>query len=49
VDYQTGDLVKLGIVARPRIIQQLSVRVFAMNFSIDEEGNEKIGQLQVSP
>jgi hypothetical protein len=49
VDYRIGDVVRLGINAKPRLQTQLGVRVFGMSFNIDEEGNEKIGALQVSP
>jgi hypothetical protein len=49
VDYNVGDLVKLGVVAKPRVNIRSDVRVYGMSFSIDDEGNEKIGTLKVSP
>lgn len=49
VDYDIGDQVSFSAVAPPRIQIAQQVRVFGMQFTIDEEDNERIGQLQIYP
>lgn len=49
VEYNLGD--QVGFVAKqpPRISIDQQVRVFGISVSIDAEGNERLGQLQISP
>lgn len=50
VDYNVSDRVYLSANYPPRIkIQGQAVRLFGMTVDVDDEGNEKLGQLQVSP
>lgn len=50
VDYGLGKVVEFSAKKGTRInIQRQKVRVFGMNVSITNEGNEKLGQLQVTP
>lgn len=49
VDYGLGDQVYLTAVRPPRVlIQNQAVRVFGLDINIDDEGNEKLGALQLS-
>lgn len=50
VDYTIGDYVYFSAVHKPRVnIIKEGVRVFGMTVSEDAEGNEVLGQLQLSP
>jgi hypothetical protein len=50
VDYGLGDQVYLTAKYPPRIqISNQAVRVFGMDITIDDEGNERLGALQLSP
>lgn len=49
VDYRVGDQVKLVAKHAARLNVNTGVRVFGMNVSIDEEGNERLGALSLSP
>lgn len=50
IDYGLGDQVYLTAKYPPRIsISNQAVRVFGMDITIDDEGNEKLGALQLSP
>jgi hypothetical protein len=50
VDYGLGDQIYLTARYRKRLsIQNQAVRVFGMEIDIDENGNEKLGPLQVAP
>ena len=50
IDYGLGDQVYLTAEYLPRIqIQNQAMRVFGMDITIDDEGNEKLGALQLSP
>lgn len=49
VEYDIGDQVSLVAQQPPRISIEKQVRVFGISVAIDPEGNEKLGQLQVSP
>jgi len=50
VDYNLGDQVYLTAKYPPRIkISNQAVRVFGFDINIDDEGNEKLGALQLSP
>jgi hypothetical protein len=49
-DYGIGDQVYLTAYYPPRVsIQNQAVRVFGMDITIDDNGNETLGPLQVSP
>lgn len=47
VDYNIGDQVKFRAFKSPRIDENGTFRIFGINVSIDEEGNETIGELQI--
>jgi len=47
VDYNIGDQVQFRAIKEPRIDESGAFRIFGMNVSIDEEGNENIGELQI--
>jgi hypothetical protein len=56
VDYDLGDRVYMRAILPPRVNVQnaagtgpLGVRVFGMGVSIDDNGMERLGQLQLSP
>ena len=50
VDYNIGDKVYFSANWPPRVsIHKQAVRVFGISMTIDEEGNERPGPLQVSP
>lgn len=50
VDYDLGDKVYFSARTARRVsIQKQGVRVFGINVGINDDGNEEIGQLQVSP
>jgi hypothetical protein len=50
IDYGLGDQVYLTAKYPPRLsLSNQAVRVFGMDITIDEEGNEKLGALQLSP
>lgn len=49
VDYNIGDQVRFVARRKPRINIDQQVRIFGMQIGIDDEGNENLGQLQVSP
>lgn len=50
VDYDIGDLVYLTAKHGARInVQGQAMRIFGLSVTITEEGNEQIGQLQLSP
>lgn len=49
VDYDLGDQVGFVAYQEPRISINQQVRIFGISVSIDAEGNEKLGQLQVTP
>ena len=50
VDYIIGDKVYLTAYSKGRIdIRNQGIRIFGINVEIDDDGNEKIGQLQTSP
>ena len=50
IDYGLGDQVYLTAVYPPRIqIYNQALRVFGLDIQIDDEGNERLGALQLSP
>lgn len=50
VDYNVGDRVRLSAVFGKRIkIDNFPVRIFGINVDINDDGNERISSLQVSP
>lgn len=50
VDYREGDQIRVTAKQPPRVdIRNEAVRVFGFSVDIDENDNEKIGQLQLSP
>lgn len=50
VDYGLGDQVRFTAKWPPRInIENQAVRVFGLGVTIDDNGNEKLGQLQFAP
>jgi hypothetical protein len=49
VDYNIGDQVKFVARHLPRVSVNQQVRVFGIALDIDEEGNEKLSQLQIYP
>ena len=50
VDYDVGDMIQFTAIKRPRVVvEQQAVRVFGINLTITEEGNEKLDTLQVTP
>jgi len=50
VDYIVGDKVYLTAYTKGRIdIRNQGIRIFGISVDIDDDGNEKIGQLQTSP
>lgn len=49
VEYDLGDQVRFVAQQPPRISINQQVRVFGISVSIDAEGNEKLGQLQIYP
>jgi hypothetical protein len=50
VDFDSGDIVQFSAIKPPRIaINQQKVRVFGMQVNITDEGNEKLGQLALTP
>lgn len=50
VDYGIGDKVVFTALKAPRVdIRGQAVRIYGMNISITDEGNEKLSSLQISP
>lgn len=49
VDYRVGDQVALVARRLPRLDVNQQVRIFGMEVGIDEEGNERLGQLSLYP
>lgn len=50
VDYDLGGKILVSAYKAPRLdLQNQAMRVFGMNFSITNEGNEKLGALAVTP
>ena len=50
VDYDVGDIVYFSANWPPRVdIRNQGIRIFGISMTIDEEGNERPGPLQVSP
>jgi hypothetical protein len=50
VDYREGDQVRISADSEKRgTISKQAVRVFGIKVSLDDNGNESIGQLQVAP
>lgn len=45
-DYDIGDIVYLTVKYGPLNIERQAVRVFGVSIDIDNEGNEKLGQIQ---
>lgn len=49
VDYRIGDQVTFVARQLPRVAINQQVRIFGISVAIDEESNEKLGQLQIYP
>jgi hypothetical protein len=49
VDYNVGDKVIFSAIKDRIDVRGLEVRVFGLDIQIDEEGNERLGALQVTP
>lgn len=49
VDYDVGDQARLVAKKMPRLNVDQQVRVFGIQVGVDEEGNERLGALQLSP
>lgn len=47
VDYNIGDKVQFRAIKSPRINESGAFRVFGISISIDDDGNETIGELQI--
>ena len=49
VEYDLGDQVRFVAKHAARVNVNQQVRIFGISVSIDEEGNEKMGQVQLYP
>ena len=49
VDYDIGDQVAFTAKSLPRVSIAQQVRIFGISVSVDEEENEKLGQMQLYP